>query len=110
MSRILDALSNFVFGDQLSLGEPPRVTSYEAVHSEAQSILVPAMYPRGLFVSVLQPTSKRTALTATCVNSWTSLIYLSRGKQQCYCRLSLDQTTPKNTAMGPQTTINASGN
>jgi hypothetical protein len=70
MADVLGDLSRAVFGDPNTEGLQSRVGSYEELHAEAQSILVPPVYPAGLTVQLLQSLNKNFGITHRCGDSW----------------------------------------
>jgi hypothetical protein len=66
MTDVLGDLGRAVFGDPDAVGLQGRVPSYEELHAEAQAILVPATYPAGLTVQLLQSLNKHFGLTHRC--------------------------------------------
>lgn len=60
-------ISRALLGDPLEAALAPRVTSYEEVHADAQSILLPPMCPKGVTVHLLQSLNKSFALIHKCV-------------------------------------------
>ncbi len=56
------SLLTAILGDSISAALAPRVVSYEDVHADAQSVLLPPEYASGLTVHVLQSLNKRFAL------------------------------------------------
>jgi len=59
---MLSFLARAVLGDPVEAALAPPLTSYEDVHADAQSILLPPMCAKGVSLSVLQPLNKRFAL------------------------------------------------
>lgn len=55
-------LTTAVLGDPVDAGLQPKPTSYEEVHADVQSILLPSMYANGVSVHLLQPLNKHFAL------------------------------------------------
>lgn len=55
-------ITNHVLGDPVEAALAPKPTSYEDVHTEVQSILLPPTLPKGVTVHVQQPLNKHFAL------------------------------------------------
>ena len=63
----LSQLGSFLFGDASAEGLQGRVSTYEELHHEVQSILIPATLRPGISVRALQPLNRHLALTHKCV-------------------------------------------
>lgn len=63
MATTAERIANAIFGDPALEGLQQHVTSYEDVHAEVQSILIPTIARQGITVRVLQPLNKKFALS-----------------------------------------------
>lgn len=62
VGNYIRSLKDAILGDPLDVGLMPKPISYEDVHSEIQSILIPPVVPKGISVHLMQPLNKRFAL------------------------------------------------
>jgi hypothetical protein len=89
----LTPLSALILGNPYDDGLQRPVQSYEEVHSDAQSILLPNTFPPGLTVHYLQAMSKHFALQHRCAQRPPILpsvcvqLCLPPGPASCSCPL-----------------------
>lgn len=65
MDRIgsyIGSVKDAILGDPLDVGLMPKPISYEDVHAEIQSILIPPVVAKGISLHLMQPLNKRFAL------------------------------------------------
>jgi hypothetical protein len=55
-------VSTAIFGDAVDAALQAKPTSYEEVHAEVQSVLLPPVYPKGISVYALQALNKHFAI------------------------------------------------
>lgn len=67
MASMSERISRAILGDPLEAGLLPKPISYEDLHNDVQSILIPPMYPKGINVHFLQSIKKNFALQHRCV-------------------------------------------
>jgi hypothetical protein len=66
-SSFLAGAVSAVLGDPSYEGLQAAVPTYEELHADVQSILIPHTLPRGASIRLLRPLNKNFALTTRCV-------------------------------------------
>jgi hypothetical protein len=81
----LASFADAVFGNPIDAALAPKPVSYEDVHADVQSILIPPTNPKGLSLAILQPFNRNFALQHKCVEGLSGVPSLA-SERETYLR------------------------